>query len=111
MHLYGTTSWFYRFLIPGSRVSIKEGVIWSKAGPTAWFQRLSTFLTNNGFICSRADPSLFVFKKDSCIMYLLVYVDDLILTGNDERVLRKFITCLNSEFAIKDLGLLIISLA
>ncbi|GJY10313.1 putative zinc finger, CCHC-type containing protein [Tanacetum coccineum] len=53
---------------------------------------------------SRADTSLFVFTKDSCIMYLLMYVDDLILTGNNESLLTSFTTRLNLEFAIKDLG-------
>ncbi|KAJ9561510.1 hypothetical protein OSB04_006670 [Centaurea solstitialis] len=52
----------------------------------------------------RADPSLFVFKRDSCIMYLLVYVDDLILTGNQATVIQSFINKLHAEFAIKDLG-------
>nr|XP_043639305.1 uncharacterized mitochondrial protein AtMg00810-like [Erigeron canadensis] len=37
-------------------------------------------------------------------MYLLVYVDDLILTRNHEPTLRAFVTKLNEEFAIKDLG-------
>ena len=57
-----------------------------------------------GFTCSRPDPSLFVFKRDSCIMYILVYVDDLILTGNNAHVLASFIARLNNKFAIKDLG-------
>ncbi|GJZ67929.1 uncharacterized mitochondrial protein-like protein [Tanacetum coccineum] len=75
-----------------------------KQEPRAWFHRLSTFLTDNGFTCIRADTSLFVFKRDACIMYLLVYVDDLILTGNQPNVLTKFIKRLNKEFAIKGLG-------
>ncbi|XP_022024221.1 uncharacterized mitochondrial protein AtMg00810-like [Helianthus annuus] len=37
-------------------------------------------------------------------MYLLVYVDDLILTGNHSSTILSFISCLNKEFAIKDLG-------
>ncbi|KAJ9550336.1 hypothetical protein OSB04_014381 [Centaurea solstitialis] len=75
-----------------------------KQAPRAWFHRLSTFLVANGFVCSRADPSLFVFKRDSCIMYLLVYVDDLILTGNQAPVIQSFNNKLHAEFAIKDLG-------
>lgn len=47
---------------------------------------------------------IFFFKQDTCIMYLLVYVDDLILTGNHENVLTAFIDRLHKEFAIKDLG-------
>ncbi|XP_042753565.1 uncharacterized mitochondrial protein AtMg00810 isoform X1 [Lactuca sativa] len=75
-----------------------------KQAPRAWFQRLSTFLLSYGFSCSRADTSLFVFTNVSCIMYLLVYVDDLILTGNDETAIANFISRLNHEFSIKDLG-------
>ncbi|KAK9073175.1 hypothetical protein SSX86_007499 [Deinandra increscens subsp. villosa] len=75
-----------------------------KQAPRAWFQRLSAFLIQSGFTCSRADPSLFVFKRDTCILYLLVYVDDLILTGNQEATIDSFITRLHDEFAIKDLG-------
>lgn len=75
-----------------------------KQAPRAWFHRLSTFLIASGFVCSKADTSLFVFKRDSCILYLLVYVDDLILTGNQEAVIQSFITKLHDTFAIKDLG-------
>jgi hypothetical protein len=63
-----------------------------------------SFLLRDGFICSRADPSLFVFKKGASVLYLLVYVDDLILTGNNKTILDAFITSLQKEFAIKDLG-------
>ncbi|GKF93363.1 uncharacterized mitochondrial protein-like protein, partial [Tanacetum coccineum] len=49
-------------------------------------------------------PSLFVFIRESCIMYLLVYVDDLILTGNRDHIMVSFISRLHHEFAIKDLG-------
>nr|KAJ0224772.1 hypothetical protein LSAT_V11C100029510 [Lactuca sativa] len=50
-------------------------------------------------------PFLF-FKHDSHILYLLVYVDDIILTGNDPYLIHKFISKLHSEFAVKDLGAL-----
>ncbi|KAD3338470.1 hypothetical protein E3N88_06134 [Mikania micrantha] len=75
-----------------------------KQAPRAWFQRLSSFLVTYGFTCSRADTSLFVFNQGDCLMYLLVYVDDLILTGNKPVMLSNFISRLHQEFAIKDLG-------
>ena len=68
-----------------------------KQAPRAWFQRLSTFLVSYRFICSRADTSLFIYKHGSCIMYLLVYVDDLILTGNNESNVTTFTSRLNHE--------------
>ncbi|XP_021986393.1 uncharacterized mitochondrial protein AtMg00810-like [Helianthus annuus] len=45
-----------------------------------------------------------IYKRDSRIMYLLVYVDDLILTGNHSPTIKSFVTTLDKEFAIKDLG-------
>ncbi|XP_052621627.1 uncharacterized mitochondrial protein AtMg00810-like [Lactuca sativa] len=75
-----------------------------KQAPRPWFQRLSSFLLANGFTCSCVGTSLFVFAQDSCIMYLLVYVDVLILTGNKESVITSFTTRLHNEFDIKDLG-------
>ncbi|KAJ0844517.1 putative RNA-directed DNA polymerase [Helianthus annuus] len=89
---------------PSYVCKLNKAIYGLKQAPRAWFHRLSVFLTNYGFVCSRADPSLFVLHRDSCIMYLLVYVDDLILTGNQSHSLKSFISCLNNKFAIKDLG-------
>ena len=47
-----------------------------------------------------------MFKRGSCALYLLVYVDDLILTRSDDTVIRSVITRLHNEFSIKDLGCL-----
>ncbi|XP_071727199.1 secreted RxLR effector protein 161-like [Rutidosis leptorrhynchoides] len=66
---------------PNHVCRLKKALYGLKQAPRAWFQRLSSFLVSLGFTCSRADTSLFVFKKDSNILYLLVYVDDIILTG------------------------------
>ena len=89
---------------PNHVCKLSKALYGLKQAPRAWFQRLSTFLLSYGFSCSRADTSLFVFTNVSCIMYLLVYVDDLILTGNDETAIANFISRLNHEFSIKDLG-------
>ncbi|KAI3694073.1 hypothetical protein L1987_77032 [Smallanthus sonchifolius] len=75
-----------------------------KQAPRAWFQRLSSFLLNRGFHNSRADTSLFIYNHQGILIYLLVYVDDIIITGNNENFINNFTSCLNKEFKIKDLG-------
>ncbi|XP_022880630.1 uncharacterized protein LOC111397896 [Olea europaea var. sylvestris] len=55
-------------------------------------------------LCSCADTSLFVFHQKFDINYLLLYVDDIIITGNNSSLLARFTRTLNSEFATKDLG-------
>ena len=89
---------------PNHVCKLSKALYGLKQAPPAWFQRLSTFLLSYGFSCSRADTSLFIYTGKSSIMYLLVYVDDLILIGNDVAAINAFISRLNHEFAIKDLG-------
>ena len=77
-----------------------------KQAPRAWFDRFSSFLIDYGFHCSAVDSSLFIFQSYSDVTILLVYVDDIILTGNSPSLLDEFMTQLDIQFSIKDLGLL-----
>lgn len=95
---------FFDQRCPNHVFHLKKVLYGLKQAPRAWFQRLSSFLISLGFLCSRADTSFFVFKRDSKILYLLVYVDDMILTGNQPSPICTFISKLNVKFAIKDLG-------
>ena len=51
-----------------------------------------------------ADSSLFVFYSAKTIIYLLLYVDDIIITGNDSFQIQNLITALGQVFELKDLG-------
>nr|KYP65844.1 Copia protein [Cajanus cajan] len=53
---------------------------------------------------SKNDPSLFIFATGNIKAYFLVYVDDLLLTGNNNDFLHGFISALSSRFALKNLG-------
>ncbi|XP_021979131.1 uncharacterized mitochondrial protein AtMg00810-like [Helianthus annuus] len=83
---------------------LKRALYGLKQAPRAWFQRLSTFLISLDFVCSKSDPSLFVYNKDNNLIYLLVYVDHVIVIGNNETLINTFTSCLNTEFKLKDLG-------
>lgn len=72
---------------PNHVCHLKKSLYGLKQDPRAWFQRLNSFLLSIGFSCSRADPSLFIFEKDFIILYLLVYVDDIILTINNVSIM------------------------
>ncbi|KAJ0608733.1 putative RNA-directed DNA polymerase [Helianthus annuus] len=89
---------------PNHVCCLKKALYGLKQAPRAWFQRLSTFLLANGFVCSQADTSLFIFKKGTALIYLLVYVDDIIITGSDSSLIATFVSHLHEEFSVKDLG-------
>lgn len=54
-----------------------------KQAPCAWFHRLRDALCSLGFTYFKADPCVFIRKSDSSVAYLIVYVDDLLLTGSN----------------------------
>lgn len=64
---------------PNHVCHLKKAPYGLKQAPRAWFQLPSSFLIQFGFTYSRADPSLFMFKRGSSILFLLVYVNDIIL--------------------------------
>jgi hypothetical protein len=75
-----------------------------KQAPRAWYSRFATYLTTLGFIEAKSDTSLFIFCRDLDMIYLLLYVDDIILTTSSTELLRHTIFALQREFVMKDLG-------
>nr|XP_020162983.2 uncharacterized mitochondrial protein AtMg00810-like [Aegilops tauschii subsp. strangulata] len=75
-----------------------------KQAPRAWYQRIAAFLTQLGFRSTRSDASLFVYHQGDATAFLLLYVDDIILTACSTALLRQLTDRLRAEFAIKDLG-------
>ena len=75
-----------------------------KQAPRAWYQKLVECLTYINFQESRADPSLFVKHDGNKIVIICVYVDDLIITGNDEIGIQEVKNMLKMRFKISDLG-------
>jgi hypothetical protein len=75
-----------------------------KQAPKAWYTRLSDFLLSIGFLTSKVDTSLFILSDGTNIFYLLVYVDDILLTGSNSAMLHRLIQLLSSKFKLRDLG-------
>lgn len=77
-----------------------------KQAPRKWNEKLTSCLLNFGFVQSLSDYSLYVKQKGNSFVALLVYVDDIILTGNDLKELNFVKEFVKSQFRIKDLGML-----
>ncbi|XP_070681820.1 uncharacterized mitochondrial protein AtMg00810-like [Malus domestica] len=75
-----------------------------KQAPRAWNERFTAFLPPLGFTTTYSDSSLFVKAVGSTLVILLLYVDDIIITGNDSLAIQQVIQSLTSEFDLKDLG-------
>ena len=75
-----------------------------KQAPRAWYSRLSDKLQRLGFRPSKADTSLFFYKKGKIIIFMLVYVDDIIVASSSQDAVSALLEVLKRDFALKDLG-------
>ena len=75
-----------------------------KQAPRQWFAKLSTALKDFGFQQSKSDYSLFTKLQDTNFTAILVYVDDLLIGGNDMQCIEDTKAFLSSQFYMKDLG-------
>ena len=83
---------------------LRKSLYGLKQAPRAWYQRFANFMTTISFSNSVSDNSLFVYRYGSHIAYLLLYVDDIILTASSDTLRQSIMSKLSSEFAMKDLG-------
>lgn len=83
---------------------LNKAIYGLKQSPRAWNSRFASYVTKMGFKCSHSDASLFIFNKGSQRAYLLLYVDDIILTASNDNLLQKIITKLKTEFPMSDSG-------
>jgi hypothetical protein len=77
-----------------------------KQSPRAWYARLSARLHHLGFVSSKVDTSLFIFSQHGVQIYMLVYVDDIVIAGFTPAAVDRLVASLSENFPIKDLGTL-----
>ena len=75
-----------------------------KQASRAWYHELRQFLVDFGFKNSHSDTSLFILHAGTNLLYLLVYIDDIIITGNSNNLISQVVECLAQLFSLKDLG-------
>ncbi|RVX15466.1 Retrovirus-related Pol polyprotein from transposon RE2 [Vitis vinifera] len=85
---------------------LRKSLYGLKQAPRCWFAKLVTALKGYGFLQSYSDYSLFTYTKGNVQINVLVYVDDLIISGNDSVALKTFKAYLSDCFKMKDLGVL-----
>ncbi|KAA0048527.1 transportin-3 isoform X1 [Cucumis melo var. makuwa] len=76
-----------------------------KQSPRAWFDRFTTFVKSQGYSQGHSDHTLSTkASKTGKIAILIVYVDDIVLTGDDQTEISQLKQRMGDEFEIKDLG-------
>ncbi|MCO5568999.1 hypothetical protein L7F22_022704 [Adiantum nelumboides] len=77
-----------------------------KQSPRAWYEKADTHLVKRGFRNSPTESTLYVKREGDVLLIVVLYVDDLLITGPNEGHIAEFKADLNATFKMKDLGLL-----
>ena len=77
-----------------------------KQAPRAWYENMHAYLVNKGFKNNPTESTLYVKHCDGVILVVTLFVDDLMVTGNDEKKTLDFKPELSKSYEMSDLGLL-----
>ena len=91
-------------IITGAVAKLRRSLYGLKQAPRAWFEKFQHALSHLGFHPSSYDPSMFLHHASTGITILLVYVDDIIITGTDADMIHQLQASLHESFHMKDLG-------
>ncbi|XP_024310449.1 uncharacterized protein LOC106866887 isoform X2 [Brachypodium distachyon] len=88
----------------GKVLKLHRSLYGLKQSPCAWFDRFRKAMVQMGYKQSNADHTLFYSRNGDKLVVLIVYVDDIIITGDDGSEIKRLKQQLTKEFEVKDLG-------
>eukprot|EP00253_Pinus_taeda_P026028 PITA_26028 len=85
---------------------LKKALYGLKQAPRAWYSRIDSYRLENGFEKCEGEPTLYIKENDGKFLIVVLYVDDVIFTGNDDYLIENFKAVMKEEFEMTDMGLL-----
>jgi hypothetical protein len=91
------------FAVKGKK-EMKKSLYGLKQSPRMWYQKFDTYMLGLGFTRSKADHYVYFKLGGDRIIYLVLYVDDMLLIGNDKEIIHHVKIQLSYKFDMKDIG-------
>jgi len=85
---------------------LRKALYGLKQAPRAWYAKIDAFLTSQGFTNSPTESTLYIKSDGGDILVIILYVDDMLLTGTDADQISAFKSELRSTFEMSDMGML-----
>lgn len=82
-------------------ISLRISIYGLKQAPRAWFSKLTDRLLTLDFTASKSDSTLFILRNNFEFIYVLIYVDDIVITGSCSVLISQFIRALCAFFSQK----------
>ena len=83
-------------------MQIEERFLWAKKAPRVWYSRINAYLLENGFEKCEGEHTLYIKEKYDKILIVVLYVVDVIFTGNDAYLIENFKSVMKDEFEMAD---------
>ncbi|GKA14680.1 retrovirus-related pol polyprotein from transposon TNT 1-94 [Tanacetum coccineum] len=97
-------SGFIDFAKPNYVYKLKKALYGLKQAPKAWYDRLKAFLIKHNYSMGMVDNTLFTKKKDSNIIIVQIYVDDIIFGSTCQEMCDDFAKIMHDEFEMSMMG-------
>ncbi|GJS22449.1 retrovirus-related pol polyprotein from transposon TNT 1-94 [Tanacetum coccineum] len=95
---------FIDFAKPNYVYKLKKALYGLKQAPKAWYDRLKAFLIKHNYSMGMVDNTLFTKKKDSNIIIVQIYVDDIIFGSTCQEMCDDFAKIMHDEFEMSMMG-------
>jgi hypothetical protein len=89
---------------PSYVCKLDKAIYGLKQAPMAWYSRLSARLCPLGFVPSKSNTSLFIYNRLGIMMYMLIYIDDIIVASSSAKAVTALLKDLKDSFVLKDMG-------
>lgn len=85
---------------------LKKSLYGLKQAPRAWYAKMDSYLLSQGFIRCKSDPNVYMLRSTDSLLIIVLYVDDLLITGSSISAIATVKTTLHDRFSMTDMGLL-----
>ena len=95
------------FVVPGKEhmvCKLTRSLYGLNQAPRQWYKKFDSFMTKSGFCKAEKDPCCYFKKYTDSYVFLLLYVDDMLIAGSSMREINNLNTRLSASFEMKDLG-------
>ena len=85
---------------------LKKSLYGLKQAPRAWYAKIDSFLLSLNFVRCKSDPNVYLKLIHGSLMIIVLYVDDLLITGISKDKIASWKDAMNHSFSMTNLGLL-----
>ena len=94
------------FTNPSFVCRLEKSLYGLKQAPRAWYAKIDGFLLSLSFVQCKFDPNVYLKLIHGSFIIIVLYVDDLLITGSSKKEIASLKDAMNHAFSMTDLGLL-----